>query len=130
MDGKTESIEPNITVTMASEEPVVEEKPSPPISPPQSRMASEESIRTPTRPRSPIETALRPIRRFPATPSSHASGDDRVRDSTWTEVHPKSHFSLSTLSDFNGSEDSHTERRFLRHYEELESHCTGNSVYG
>jgi len=120
--GINEGFEPELAPVM--------EKSSPPVSPPPSiRKESQESVRTPTRPRSSGEgTGLRPNRRFPATPSTHASGDDRFRDSTGTELHPKSHFSLSSLSDFNGSEDSHTERRFLRHYEELESHCIGNTT--
>src|SRR5579862_586534 len=88
--------------------------------PPSSRRFSEESLRTPGRA---SDAAFRPSRRFPATPSS---ADDRRRESTGTEIRPKSHISLSSLSDFNGSEDSHTERRFLRHYEELESRCSGN----
>lgn len=40
----------------------------------------------------------------------------------------KSPMSLSSLSDYDGSEASHTERRFLRLYEELEAHSSGIKI--
>lgn len=109
-----------------------DEKSNPSITPdsprPVSSKVSRESVRTPTKGKSSSEAAFRPSRRFPTTPSTHASADDRRRGSVGDEIRPISPVSLSSLSDFNGSEDSHTERRFLRHYEELESHCTGNRL--
>jgi len=106
------------------------EKPSPRVppvlSPPESpRKMSEESAE----PRMSPESPLRRARRFPATPSTFHSGDHRRRESAGEETsRAKSPVSvISSISDFNGSEDSHTERRFLRHYEELESHCSGCS---
>jgi hypothetical protein len=100
-----------------------------PISPPpSSRNSSHESIPTPVkRPESP-ESPLRRIRRRTATPSTHASGSHQTRGSMSgvTDIRrEKSPISLSSLSDYDGSEASHTERRFLRLYEELEAHCSG-----
>jgi hypothetical protein len=66
------------------------------------------------------ESPLRRQRRFPTTPSSYHSDPRDEVDRAKSPVE-----SLSILSDFNGSEDSHAERRFLRHYEELESYCSG-----
>lgn len=96
-----------------------------PISPPPSN-TSRESLETPTKPQESRETSLQQIRRFTATPSPHASGGRSVSVDPLRE---KSPMSLSSLSDFDGSEASHTERRFLRLYEELDSHCSGiNSI--
>ena len=100
-----------------------------PISPPRSsRKGSHDSFTTQTRQtQSNASTPLRPIRKFPATPSTRASLDDRrISHSGVSDIHrEKTPASLLSLSDYNGSEDSHTERRFLRQYEELESHCSG-----
>lgn len=97
-----------------------------PISPPpSSRPTSGESLRTTLKRDELPGTPLRPIRRLPTTPSTHASEDKRrhsLLDAAET-VREKSLVSLSSLSDFDGSEASHTERRFLRLYEELESQC-------
>ena len=100
------------------------------ISPPPSSRNSLESLSTPSRLPEPPDNPLRKGRRLPATPSSRASGDRPRSTSAAPDTIPeKSLVSLSSLSDFGGSEDSHAERRFLRHYEELESHCTG-TIYG
>ena len=100
-----------------------------PLSPPRSsRKGSHESVTTHLRQtQSNASTPLRLIRKFPATPSTRASLDDRrVSHSGADDIHrEKTPASLLTLSDYNGSEDSHTERRFLRQYEELESRCSG-----
>jgi hypothetical protein len=90
-----------------------------------SRSPSHESITTPTR--RGIYSDLPPFRharRLSATPSAHderrpsLSAREPIREKSATT-------SLSSLSDYNGSEASHTERRFIRHWEELDSHATG-----
>ena len=96
-----------------------------PISPPPSN-TSRESLETPTKPQESPETPLRRIRKFTASPSTHAS---EKRSLSVDLLREKSPASLSSLSDFDGSEASHAERRFLRLYEELEAHCSGiNSI--
>lgn len=92
-----------------------------PISPPPSN-TSRESLELPAKPQESPDTPLQRIRKFTATPSTHAS---RGRSLSVDLLREKSPASLSSLSDFDGSEASHTERRFLRLYEELDSHCTG-----
>jgi hypothetical protein len=100
------------------------------ISPLQSsRNPSHDSLVTPTKGGQSKEgTPLRRIRRLPASPSSCTSEDVLRRMSGPTDIsREKSPSSLLSLSDYDGSEDSHTDRRFLRHYEELESHCSGTA---
>jgi hypothetical protein len=99
-----------------------------PMTPPlTSRPTSRESLGTKTKRDDTTESPLRPGRRLPTTPSSHASEDKRRRSLADAAdiIREKSPVSLSSLSDYDGSEASHTERRFLRLYEELESHCSG-----
>ena len=89
-----------------------------------SRSPSQESITTPTRRGIYSNLPFRHARRLSATPSAHderrpsLSAREPIREKSATT-------SLSSLSDYNGSEASHTERRFIRHWEELESHATG-----
>ena len=92
-----------------------------PISPPPSN-TSRESLETPTKPQESPETPLQRIPEFTATPSTHASGGPSLSVDLLRE---KSPMSLSSLSECDESEASHTERRFLRLYEELELHCSG-----
>lgn len=100
-----------------------------PYSPPRSsRKGSHESVNTQTRmTQSNASTPLRPLRKFPASPSTRASLDGRGPSHSGVTdlLREKTPASLLSLSDYNGSEDSHTERRFLRQYEELESRCSG-----
>lgn len=95
-----------------------------------SRKESHESVTTQTRQttQSNTSTPLRPLRKFPAASSTRASLD--VHSGVSDYHREKSPASLLSLSDYNGSEDSHTERRFLRQYEELESHCKGTPFCG
>lgn len=107
---------------------VTPEKVVTPISPPpSSRNTSRESLPTPTKRHESPETPLHRIRRLTATPSTHASGSNPRRSMSGAPDlrREKSPISLSSLSDYDGSEASHTERRFLRLYEELEVHCSG-----
>jgi hypothetical protein len=77
------------------------------------------------------DTPLRRFRRLSATPSTHATStqatldDQRISFAIREPLREKSVTTLSSLSDYNGSEASHTERRFIRHWEELETHSTG-----
>jgi hypothetical protein len=96
-----------------------------PISPPPSSQKSDDSL-----PRRPLqlevtETPFRPSRRLPPSPSTSPQDTNRSTSRPPETIREKSPISLSSLSDYNGSEDSHAQRRFLRHYEELESHCSG-----
>jgi hypothetical protein len=90
----------------------------------QSHGPSHESTPSPSYGRSSSDFPFRRIRRLSATPSA----PDERRVSGREPFHEKSSISLSSLSDYNGSEASHTERRFRRHWEELDSHSTGLSV--
>ena len=105
---------------------------APPISPPLSSLTpSRESILTTTQPLESTDLPLKPGKRLPATPSSHASGDRRPSMSGRLRIsRGKSPETLSSLSSFDESEASHAERRFLRLYEELESHCSGTTFIG
>ena len=96
-----------------------------PISPPPSSRNSNESIAA-SSPQAASETPLRPSRRLPGSPSPTVPEGRRRSMSVLMEAsREKSPESLLTLSDYNGSEESHAERRFNRQCEELESHCTG-----
>ena len=103
-----------------------------PISPPRTARSHDSvtsQARHTTAAQSTTSTPLRvPLRKFPATPSTQgrASLDAHTGVSDYYHREDKTPASLLSLSDYNGSEDSHTERRFLRQYEELESHCKGN----
>ena len=97
-----------------------------PISPPpSSHNSSRESLVTPSKQHDSPESPLRRIRRVTATPLTQAS-ESRSMSEAPNLRREKSPISLSSLSDYDGSEASHTERRFLRLYEELEAHCSGN----
>ena len=99
------------------------------ISPPPSN-TSRESLESPTKTQELPETPFRRIRNFTPTPSTNASGGHHRRRSLSIDLlREKSPMSLSSLSEFDGSEASHTERRFLRLYEELESRCSGTSSH-
>jgi hypothetical protein len=103
-----------------------------PISPPpSSRNTSHESLPTSSPRPGTIETPLRPGRRLPASPSTQASTQGRRRSISGAPetTREKSPGSLLSLSDYGGSEDSHAERRFLRQCEELESHCSGITLF-
>lgn len=101
-----------------------------------SRNTSQESLRTPTKstPGS-SEAPLRPSKRLPQSPTSTPArpsweGHRRSLSAVPETIREKSPASLLTLSDYDGSETSHTERRFLRLYEELDSHCSGTITGG
>jgi len=96
-----------------------------------SRNTSQESFQSPTKstPGS-SDTPLRPSKRLPTSPTSTPArpsweGHRRSLSAVPETIREKSPASLLTLSDYDGSEASHTERRFLRLYEELDSHCSG-----
>ena len=93
---------------------------------------SQESLGDPTKstPGS-SDTPLRPSKRLPTSPTSTPGrpswdGHRRSLSAVPETIREKSPASLLTLSDYDGSETSHTERRFLRLYEELDTHCSGN----
>src|SRR5271155_4705644 len=93
---------------------------------------SQESLGDPTKstPGS-SDTPLRPSKRLPTSPTSTPArpsweGHRRSLSAVPETIREKSPASLLTLSDYDGSETSHTERRFLRLYEELDTHCSGN----
>ena len=101
-----------------------------------SRNTSQESLRTPTKstPGS-SEAPLRPSKRLPSSPTSTPArpsweGHRRSLSAVPETIREKSPASILTLSDYDGSETSHTERRFLRLYEELDSHCSGTIIRG
>ena len=96
-----------------------------------SRNTSQESLRSPSKstPGS-SDTPLRPSKRLPISPTSTPArpsweGHRRSLSAVAETIRETTPASLSTLSDYDGSEASHTERRFLRLYEELDSHCSG-----
>ena len=102
-----------------------------PTTPPASSRSSQESLGDPTKstPGS-SDTPLRPSKRLPTSPTSTPArpsweGHRRSLSAVPETIREKSPASLLTLSDYDGSETSHTERRFLRLYEELDSHCSG-----
>ena len=118
------------SITILDVIPNVSESNVSPISPPSSRNASHESLATPNKQQELPETPLRRIRRVSGTSPATGSVDNRRRIISGGPdvLGEKSLMSLETLSDFDGSEASHTERRFLRLYEELESHCLGTKT--
>jgi len=103
-----------------------------PRTPTASSRNSQESLGDPTKstPGS-SDSPLRPSKRLPTSPTSTPArpsweGHRRSLSAVPETIREKSPASLLTLSDYDGSETSHTERRFLRLYEELDSHCSGN----